>query len=126
MFMRKLGFWFVLVAVVVGSAGARVAERFTSKDPASISEIMEKAMKGGLAKKVASGKADEKEKLELLSMMIDLVENEPPQGDANEWKMAAGKAMMDVAKVVVGREGAGEELSKSINCKACHDVFKPE
>jgi formylglycine-generating enzyme required for sulfatase activity len=97
----------------------------TAKDPASIDEIMNKAMKGGLAKKVASGKADDKEKLELLSMMIDLVENDPPQGDANEWKMMAGTVMMDVAKVVVGREGAGDDLSKSMNCKACHDKFKP-
>lgn len=123
--MQRIGLLVVLAAVVVGAAGAMVAELPTRKDPLSIGEIMEKAMKGGLAKKVASGKADDKEKLELLNLMIDLVDNEPPQGDANEWKMAAGKAMMDAAKVVVGREGAGEALGKSINCKACHDVFKP-
>ena len=95
------------------------------KELKPISEIMENAMKGGLVKKVASGQADEKEKLELLDMMIDLVQNDPPKGDAMQWKMMAGTAMMDAAKVVVGRENAGEELAKSTNCKACHDLFKP-
>ena len=93
--------------------------------PRSIEVVMEKAMKGGLAKKVASGQASDKEKAELLDMLVDLVENEPPKGDAVQWKMMSGKLMIDAAKVVVGRKGATEELAKSMNCKACHDVFKP-
>ncbi len=118
-----------LLFVALGATGATFAgwtEIRTADEPKPLEEIMEKAMKGGLAKKVASGQADDKEKLEFLDMMIDMVSHDPPKGDAIQWKMMAGTVMMDAAKVVVGREGAGEALSKSMNCKACHDMFKPE
>jgi hypothetical protein len=115
---------FVAVGATTAATGAW-QEKTQDDGPKPIGEIMEKAMKGGLAKKVASGKAEDKEKLELLNMLIDLVDQDPPKGDPMQWKMMAGKAMMDAAKVVVGREGAGEQLTQAINCKNCHDVFKP-
>lgn len=121
-------FGFGLLSVALGVTGATFAnwnEGRLADEPKPMKEIMEQAMKGGLAKKVASGQADDKEKLELLDMMIDMVAHEPPKGDAIQWKMMAGTVMMDAAKVVVGREGAGEALAKSMNCKACHDLFKP-
>jgi len=119
-----LGLLFVAAGAAGVSSGAW-SEKNRDDGPKAIGEIMEKAMKGGLAKKVASGKAEDKEKLELLNMLIDLVDQDPPKGDPMQWKMMAGKAMMDAAKVVVGREGAGEQLTQAINCKNCHDVFKP-
>jgi hypothetical protein len=117
-----------LLLVALGVTGVSFAgwtESRTADEPKAMKEIMEKAMKGGLAKKVASGEADDKEKLELLDMLIDMVTHDPPKGDEIQWKMMAGTVMMDAAKVVVGREGAGEALAKSMNCKACHDLFKP-
>lgn len=85
---------------------------------------MKEAMKSGLAKKVADGEATDEEKMKFLDMMIDLVANEPPKGDDTEWKMMAGPVMMNAAKVVVGREDGAESLKKSMDCKACHDIFK--
>jgi hypothetical protein len=99
--------------------------RVTENDKASIADVMKTGMKGGLNRKVISGEATNEEKLQFLNLMIDLVENDPPQGDAAEWKSMAGLAMMNAAKVVVGREGAGEALKEAINCKSCHDKFKP-
>ena len=87
-----------------------------------------KAANGGgensLFNKVVGGKASAEEKLKLVDLLIDLVENEPAKGDATEWKMAAGTTMLAAAKVAVGREGAVDELKAAGNCKACHDKFK--
>ena len=94
-------------------------------DVKPIKEVMAEAMKGGLQKKIVKGDASDEEKMKFLDMMISLVENDPPKGDPTEWKMAAGTAMMNAAKVVVGREGAAEALAESTNCMACHAKFKP-
>lgn len=122
--MRKVVVSVALAAIVCGTGFAWVNESARPDDPKSIKAVMKAAMKSGLAKKVAEGQASEKEKMEILNLMIDMVENEAPKGDATEWKMMAGTAMMNAAKVVVGREGAGEAFGKSIDCKACHDKFK--
>lgn len=95
------------------------------EDVKPIKEVMAEAMKGGLQKKIVKGEASDEEKMKFLDMMISLVENDPPQGDATEWKMTAGTAMMNAAKVVVGREGAAKALAESTNCMACHAKFKP-
>ena len=87
-------------------------------------------MKAGMAgntsllKKVLSGDASAEEKMKLLDLLIDLVENDAPKGDETEWKMMAGMSMLTAAKVVAGREGAIDELKKATDCKSCHDKFK--
>ncbi len=123
--MRKVSALIALAVIVCGTGFAWVNENPSMPDePKSIKAVMKEAMKNGLAKKVAEGKASDEEKMKVLNLLIDLVENEAPKGDATEWKMMAGTAMMNAAKVVVGREGAGEAFGKSIDCKACHDKFK--
>lgn len=89
----------------------------------TIKEVMQ-AMKKGLLKKVVSGEATAEEKTQLLDYYISLVENTPKKGDANSWHKLAGDAAKAAAKVVVGREGATDELKAATNCKACHDVHK--
>ena len=128
--MRKLH-----VAVLIGVLFAGLGFAYpvvdgnkdeVKKDKASIEDVMKTAMKGGLNRKVVTGEATDDEKLQFLSLMIDLVENDPPKGDHAEWKSMAGAVVLNAAKVVVGREGAGDLLKEAINCKACHDKFKPE
>ncbi len=114
-----------VAAVFVGSGFARFHnETKSAEDPKPIKAVMKEAMKSGLAKKVAGGEATDEEKMQVLNLLIDLVENEAPKGDETEWKMMAGTAMMNAAKVVVGREGAEEALGAAIDCKSCHDKFK--
>ena len=124
--MRKLMLALLLGVCCVGLGfdypSAPIAKK---EEPKSISDVMNAAMKGGLNRKVISGEATDEEKLEFLNLMIDLVENDPPQGDAAEWKNTAGLVMLTAAKVVVGREGAGDALKDAANCKRCHDIFKP-
>ena len=92
----------------------------------TIKEVMKAGMAGNtsLLKKVLSGDASAEEKMKLLDLYIDLVENDAPKGDETEWKMMAGMAMLNAAKVVAGREGAIAELKKASDCKSCHDKCK--
>jgi hypothetical protein len=92
----------------------------------TIKEVMKAGMAGNtsLLKKVLSGDASAEEKMKLLDLLIDLVENDAPKGDETEWKMMAGMSMLTAAKVVAGREGAIDELKKATDCKSCHDKFK--
>ena len=92
----------------------------------TIKEVMKAGMAGNtsLLKKVLSGDASAEEKMKLLDLLIDLVDNDAPKGDETEWKMMAGMSMLTAAKVVAGREGAIDELKKATDCKSCHDKFK--
>ncbi|MCY2980407.1 MAG: hypothetical protein NTU79_17210 [Planctomycetota bacterium] len=92
----------------------------------TIKEVMKAGLAGNtsLLNKVLGGDASAEEKMKLLDLYIDLVENDAPKGDETEWKMMAGMAMLTAAKVVAGREGAIDELKKASDCKSCHDKFK--
>ena len=96
-----------------------------AKDDATISDVMNDVMKGGLLRKAMSGSASDEEKMKVLDMFISLAESDAPQGDADEWRAMTQKVLTDYAKVLVGREDAGKALRASTNCKACHDKFKP-
>lgn len=88
------------------------------KDKVTIKVVMQKAMKGGLCAKVASGKADEAEKKQLVELFTALAKNEPPKGDPDSWK-AKTKALLDAAKA-----DDGAALKKAADCAACHSEHK--
>lgn len=88
------------------------------KDKVTIKVVMQKAMKGGLCKKVASGEANEAEKKELVELFTALAKNEPPKGDAASWKEKT-KALLDAAKA-----NDGAALKKAADCAACHSEHK--
>ena len=91
------------------------------KDPVSIKEVMKKAMKGGkdsLCTKVATGKATDEEKKELVALFTDLAANKPPKGDPDSWKDKT-KALLDAAKA-----DDGKALQKAANCMTCHKEHK--
>jgi hypothetical protein len=95
-----------------------------AKPKYKIKDVMKKAMKGPLLKKVAGGNASDAEKKELHGMLVALGKNKPPKGDANSWKKfttalaKAGKAAVD------GDADAGAALKKAANCKGCHSKHK--
>jgi len=114
---------FAIVAILL--LGFSHANSFNAEKK-TIKEVMKAGMAGNtsLLKKVLSGDASAEEKMKLLDLLIDLVENDAPKGDETEWKMMAGMSMLTAAKVVAGREGAIDELKKATDCKSCHDKFK--
>ncbi len=88
------------------------------KEKASIKVVMQKAMKGGLCSKVASGKASDEEKAKLVALFTDLAAAKCPKGDEASWT-AKTKALLDAAK-----SGDGKALKKAADCKGCHSAHK--
>lgn len=117
----------ICLAVVAGATLAPFAraDEEEAKPKHTIKDVMKEAMKGGLLKKVTGGDASAEEKNQLLDLFISMVENKPPKGEMESWHNLAGASALAAAKVVVGREGAVEELKAATNCKACHSEHKP-
>lgn len=92
----------------------------------TIPEVMAKAHKGAnaLMPKVAKGKASDAEKKELVELYTALSKNEPPKGDAADWK-AKTKALVEAAtKAADGDEAAAKKLPNLAACAACHKAHK--
>ncbi|MCI0681586.1 MAG: hypothetical protein L0Y71_05750 [Gemmataceae bacterium] len=90
----------------------------------TIPEVMAKAMKGGLCKKVATGKASDDEKKELVELFTSLTKNKPPMGDEKAWKKRT-TALLEAAKKAAAGDAAGPKaLGKLANCAACHKEHK--
>jgi len=100
------------------------ADEEKPKSKYTIKEVMKNVNKDGLLKKVVAGDASQEDKVILLDNYIALVETKPEKGDNASWQKLAGGAALAAAKVVVGRDGAIEELKVASNCKACHSVHK--
>ena len=113
------------LALLAGALAAPQPIDEGNKPPHTIKEVMKVALKGDLVKKVVAGDASDDEKKNLLDLLVSLADNEPTKGDMQSWNALTSKAVMAAAKVVVGREGASDELKAATNCKACHDVHKP-
>lgn len=121
--MRKT-FGLAVAIVTLSGIGAWAMSFQPKPEAKSIKEVMKIAHKDGLLKKITEGNASDSEKKELLDLYIDMLEGTPPKGETNDWHLKAGLATISAAKVVLGREGAVEELKSSTNCKSCHDQFK--
>lgn len=89
-----------------------------------IKDVMKKAMKGPLLKKVAGGDASDAEKKQLHEMLVALGKNSPPKGDEDSWKKLTGALAKAGKAAVDGEEDAGAALKKAANCKACHSKHK--
>jgi hypothetical protein len=103
---------FALVLVFQSNVDGAAGDKITIKD------VMKTAMKGGLCKKVATGKASDDEKKELIKLFTAFAMTTPPKGDEADWK-AKTKAILEAAKA-----DDGKTLAKLTNCGACHSVFK--
>ena len=122
----KSGLVVGLAAAFLGAAAFAQSEGDSKPKPKhTIKDVMQGAMKKGLNKKVLSGKASDKEKLELLDMYISLVENKPSKGDAASWQKFSGMAALAAAKVAVGREDGLKDLKEATKCAGCHKAHKP-
>jgi hypothetical protein len=95
-----------------------------NKEPKyTIKDVMKKAHKDGLLKKILSGKAEDDERKELLVLYVALSQNKPPRGDADDWKERTGN-IVKAAKAAQADAKAGKGLAKVTNCAACHKLHK--
>jgi hypothetical protein len=111
--------------VLAATVTLGVAWAAQDKPKYTISDVMLKAHKGGLLKKVASGKADKKEKEALVELYTALTMNKPPMGDEKSFKDKAN-VMLDAARAASKDEkDAMAKLAKAAkSCKACHDAHR--
>jgi hypothetical protein len=101
-----------------------------AKPKHAIEEVMQGAHvapegQQSLLARVAAGRASDEEKQQLLDFYISLAENEPPRGELTAFQEKTRPIIIAAAKVVVGREGAGAELRRAVNCAGCHRDHKP-
>ncbi|MGE3805796.1 MAG: hypothetical protein AB7K24_14065 [Gemmataceae bacterium] len=96
-----------------------------AQDDIEIKDVMKEAMKGGLCKKVATGKADKAEKEKLLKLFQAMAKQKPPKGDAESWKAKTGALVAAAQAAVKDDKDAGKKLQAAANCAACHKVHKP-
>jgi hypothetical protein len=121
--------YFLMAVLTLGLAASLGMFRAADDKPKyTIEEIMEKAHKGkpSLLKKVVEGKASKDEKSQLLEYYQELSKNKPEKGDAGDWKKRTGSLVKVAKDVVAGKEGATKVLGKTANCKACHELHKPD
>jgi len=100
-------------------------------DVLTIGEIMIKAHQPGrsarkaLDQRVIDGRATDDEKRRLLALYEALAKAKPEEGSLDDWKRVT-KALVEAAQgVVAGQENAAEALKTALNCKACHEKFRP-
>src|SRR4051794_9989831 len=105
--MRK----FAIACVVVTFAWiiVSVAGQAQDKPKYSIKDVMVKAHKGGLMKKVASGKATADEKKQLLEFYEALAANKPPAGDEADWKVKTSAIVAAAREAAEGDEAAAKK-----------------
>ena len=108
----------VTMMVTLGASADDKEEKSTIKN------IMKKYMKGGLCKKVASGKASDEEKAQLVVMFTALAKAKPKKGDEASWKTKTSALVKAAEAAKAGDSGAGTALKMAANCKACHSVHK--
>ncbi len=112
-----------LVAAVVFGGGVMAVNNNVAP-PKTVKEVMKIAHKDGLLKKIQGGSASDEEKKQLLDLYVDMLEGEPKKGDKAEFKAMTNALVVSAAKVVLGREGAMDELKKTSDCMACHSKHK--
>lgn len=91
----------------------------------TIKEVMNRAHKGGLVKKVVDGKANKQEKDELLALYVALNQNKPPKGDPKKWDEMTMAIVNATKDFLAGKEGAKQELIKAVRCAQCHQPVPP-
>jgi len=123
----------LFAVVVVGTTFTALRAQEEANKPKPKHEIKD-VMKGvhvapklekSLRDKVLEGNASAEDKQKLLDLYISLAENDPPKGESDAWQKKTRDVILAAAKIVVGRDGAVEELRVATNCAACHKDHKP-
>ena len=96
----------LVVAAIAGVSVAALAlmqtfvwaQEAAAEPKYTIKEVMGQAHKDGLLQKVVDGDATPEEKALLLDLYLSLLENNPPQGDADAFHAKAGEAVVAAAR----------------------------
>ncbi|HTU93285.1 MAG TPA: hypothetical protein VMF69_24605 [Gemmataceae bacterium] len=130
--MRTIKYFLAALMTMGLAAGLGVFGAADEDKPKyDIEEIMQKAHKAPkgktpLLQQVAKGKANEKQKEQLLEYYEELAKNKPPKGSKEDWKKRT-KALVSAAKeAVAGKATAGKALTNAAKCGDCHKAHRED
>lgn len=78
-----------------------------------------------VCKKASSGTATKEEIKGMLEAYTAMAACKPPQGDEAKWKRLCAALVEATAALDKGEAGAADKYKAAVNCKACHEEFKP-
>ena len=116
-------------AAVLGAlAFAPLALAEGKKPKYSVKEVMKEIHKGedNIGKRVAKGVASKDDLAKMAEYYESLPLNEPPRGEMASWKEKAGAMVQASRALKAGQADAAALYKNAANCKACHNVHKPE
>ncbi len=79
-----------------------------------------------ISKKALDGKATAEEMKTLIANYKLLTTAKPPKGDIESWKDKTSKLLATAEALEKGEPAATAKYKEAVNCKACHNVHKPD
>jgi hypothetical protein len=76
-------------------------------------------------KKAGAGQASKEELAGMVAAYKAMCAAKPPQGDQAKWVKLCTELCNATAALEKGEAGAADKYKAAVNCKACHDEFKP-
>lgn len=76
-------------------------------------------------KKAGAGQASKEELAGMVAAYKAMCAAKPSQGDQAKWVKLCTELVNATAALEKGTAGAADQYKKAVNCKACHDEFKP-
>ena len=86
------------------------------KAPKGTEKTCEKAGKGTASKEELTG---------MVAAYKAMCAAKPPQGDQAKWVKLCTELVNATASLEKGDAGAADKYKAAVNCKACHEEFKP-
>jgi nitrate/TMAO reductase-like tetraheme cytochrome c subunit len=128
---QTIRYTLALGVALVLAAGTLVWQVRAADDHEIIENVMKtfhKAPKGTdpTCKKASDGKASPDELKQLVAAYEKLAATKPPKGDEASWKDKTSKLLMAARALQKGDADGVAKYKQAVNCKACHDVHKPE
>lgn len=120
--MKIVRFCVFLLGVVAVAQAADKPPKYT------VEEIMKAVYKGedSTHKKITKGIAVPADYDKLVQYLSALPLNDPPQGDAVEWRKQATVLLDAAVALKAGRPDALSQYNKAVNCQACHRIYRPD
>ena len=116
------------VALLCALAFAPLAIAQANKPKYTVKEVMQAIHKGqdNIGKRASQGAASKDDLAKMAEYYASLPSSEPPRGQTESWKEKTGKLVTAAEALRTGKPGAADLYKNAANCKACHNVHKPE
>jgi cytochrome c556 len=94
----------------------------------TVQEIMKAVFKGedSTHKRIVKGTATPSDYDKLVEYLTALPLNDPPQGDAADWKKKSDVLLDAAVALKAHKPDALSQYNKAVNCQACHRIYRPD